>query len=205
MTEDFTHIFKAGSSGTTLLVLHGTGGDEQDLIPLAGMLLPDASVLSPRGQVLERGMPRFFRRLAEGVFDEADLRERAGDLSRFVASAAARYGFDLQKVCAVGFSNGANMASATMLLHPEALAGAVLIRSMVPLVPDPLPALTGKRVLVSNGRADPTVTQAETGRLVDLLRRAGADVALEWQAGGHQLTEADVLAARAWLERGTIK
>ncbi|HTI39759.1 MAG TPA: alpha/beta hydrolase [Vicinamibacterales bacterium] len=205
MTDDFTHVFKPGTSGTTLLVLHGTGGDEHDLLPLARMLLPEASVLSPRGQVLERGMPRFFRRLAEGVFDEADLRQRAGDLSRFVASAASRYGFDPQGVVAVGFSNGANIASATMLLHPETLAAAVVIRAMVPLVPDPLPPLAGKHVLVSNGRADPTVPPAETERLVQLLRSAGADVTLAWQPGGHQLTEADVATARAWLERVTIK
>ena len=205
MTDDFTHVFKPGTTGTTLLVLHGTGGDEHDLLPLAEMLLPGASVLSPRGQVLERGMPRFFRRLAEGVFDEADLRERAGDLSRFVAAAASRYGFDPQAVVAVGFSNGANIASGTMLLHPETLSAAVLIRAMVPLVPDPLPPLAGKHVLVSNGRADPTVAPAETERLVGLLRSSGADVTLEWQPGGHQLTQADVLTARAWLERLTIK
>ncbi|HWK11259.1 MAG TPA: alpha/beta hydrolase [Vicinamibacterales bacterium] len=195
----FVHVFKAGTSGTTLLLLHGTGGDEHDLLPLADMLLPGAAVLSPRGQVLEHGMPRFFRRLAEGVFDEDDLRRRAGDLARFVDWAADRYQFDRRSIVAVGFSNGANIASAVMLLHPAALAGAILIRAMVPLTPDPLPSLSGTRVLISNGRADPLVAPEETERLAELLRAAGADVTLEWQPGGHQLTQADIRAARAWL------
>ena len=199
MSADFAHVFKQGTNGTTLLMLHGTGGDEHDLLPLAEMLMPDAAVLSPRGQVLENGMPRFFRRLAEGVFDEEDLRARAGDLASFVTGAAERHGFDPRGVVAVGFSNGANIASAVMLLHPGTLAGAIVIRGQVPLVPDPLPALNGTRVLISNGRSDPLVGPAETERLAGLLRSSGADVTLEWQPGGHQLTQADVQAARAWL------
>jgi predicted esterase len=202
---DFVHVFTRGTSPTTLLLLHGTGGDERDLLPLADMLLPDASVLSPRGQVLENGMPRFFRRLSEGVFDEADLRRRAGDLARFVESAASRRGFDAANVIAIGFSNGANIASAVMLLHPGTLAGAIVIRGQVPLVPDPLPALVGTRVLISNGRSDPLVSPEETERLAALLREAGASVTLEWQPGGHQLTQADLEAARAWLATHTIR
>ncbi len=196
---EFQHVFTQGTSGTTLLLLHGTGGDEHDLIPLAEMLLPDASVLSPRGQVLENGMPRFFRRLAEGVFDEADLRQRAADLARFVASAAVRHGLDPRRVIAVGFSNGANIASAVMLLHPGTLAGAIVIRGQVPIVPDTLPDLTGTHVLIANGRSDPLVAPEETERLAKLLRSTGADVTVEWQPGGHQLTQADIRAARAWL------
>ena len=199
MSGDFIHVFKPGTNGTTLLMLHGTGGDEHDLLPLAEMLMPEAAVLSPRGQVLENGMPRFFRRLAEGVFDEDDLRRRAGDLAAFISSAAARHHFDARGVVAVGFSNGANIASAVMLLHPGTLAGAIVIRGQVPLVPDPLPSLVGTRVLISNGRSDPLVGPAETERLAALLRSAGADVALEWQPGGHQLTQADIQSARAWL------
>jgi predicted esterase len=205
VSADFIHVFKPGTSATTLLMLHGTGGDEHDLLPLAEMLMPDAAVLSPRGQVLENGMPRFFRRLAEGVFDEADLRERAGDLASFVTSSAKRYGFDQRSVMAVGFSNGANIASAVMLLHPGTIGGGVVIRGQVPLVPDPLPSLTGTRVLIANGRSDPLVAPAETERLAALFRSAGAEVSLEWQPGGHQLTQADIQAARAWLGLATIR
>ena len=202
---DFVHVYTRGSIETTLLLLHGTGGDERDLLPLAQMLLPEANVLSPRGQVLENGMPRFFRRLAEGVFDEEDLRRRAGDLARFIASAADRHGFAPERVIAVGFSNGANIASAVLLLHPGTIGGAILIRGQVPLVPDPLPALAGTRVLISNGRSDPLVPAEETERLAGLLRDAGADVTLAWQPGGHQLTQADLDTARAWLGSHTIK
>lgn len=206
MTDsDFLHVFKRGTIRSTLLLLHGTGGDERDLLPLAEMLLPEANVLSPRGQVLENGMNRFFRRLAEGVFDEPDLRRRAADLARFVASAADRHGFDPQTVIAVGFSNGANIATAVMLLHPGTLAGAIVIRGQVPLMPDPLPSLTGTHVLISNGRSDPLVSSEETERLAALLRDAGADVTLAWQPGGHQLTQSDLQTARAWLGPHTIR
>lgn len=202
---DFVHVFKRGTIDTTLLLLHGTGGDERDLLPLAEILLPAASVLSPRGQVLENGMPRFFRRLAEGVFDEDDLRRRAADLALFIASAADRHHFDPNRVIAVGFSNGANIASAVLLLHPGALAGAIVIRGQVPVVPDPLPALQGAVVLISNGRSDPLVSAEETERLAALLRGAGADVTLAWQPGGHQLTQSDLETARAWLGSHTIR
>lgn len=205
MTESFVHVFTPGTTSTTLLLLHGTGGDERDLLPLGEMLLPGAAILSPRGQVLEHGMPRFFRRLAEGVFDEVDLRQRAGDLARFVASTAERHHFDARKVIAVGFSNGANIASALLLLHPGVLAGAILFRAMVPLVPDSPPSLESTRVLISNGRADPLVAPEETERLATLLRSAGADVTVEWQPGGHQLTQADIRTARAWLGSHTIE
>jgi predicted esterase len=199
VSGDFIHVFKPGTNGTTLLMLHGTGGDEHDLLPLAEMLMPDAAVLSPRGQVLENGMPRFFRRLAEGVFDEDDLRQRAGNLANFLSSAGARYGFDAHSVIGVGFSNGANIASAVMLLHPGAMGAAILIRGQVPIVPTPPPSLAGTRVLISNGRSDPLVGPEETERLAGLFRSSGADVTVEWQPGGHQLTQADIRAAGAWL------
>lgn len=184
----------------TLLLLHGTGGDENDLIPLGRALLPDAALLSPRGRVLEHGMPRFFRRLAEGVFDLDDLRRRAAELARFVAKAAQVYGFDPARVYAMGFSNGANIAAAVLLLHPATLAGGALFRAMVPLEPDAAPDLTGKRVLLSEGRADPIVPVENAERLAALLRAGGADVSLVWQQAGHNLTQADVDAARAWFE-----
>lgn len=196
----FAHLFQPGSDPTapTLLLLHGTGGDEHDLVPL-GKMAPGAALLSPRGKVLEAGMPRFFRRLAESVFDLDDLRARAAELARFIGAASARYGFDADNVFAVGFSNGANIGSAVVLLHPGVLRGGVLFRAMVPLVPDPLPQLAGTRLLVSNGRSDPLVSMAETERLVALLRQTGAETTLEWQPAGHQLTRADLQSAERWL------
>ena len=197
----FVHHYQPGKTpgSPTLLLLHGTGGNEQDLLPLAPELMPDAGVLSPRGQVLERGMPRFFRRLAEGVFDLDDLRVRTAELAEFVMAAARHYGFDAARVIAAGFSNGANIAASLVLLRPGALHRAVLFRAMVPLVPDPLPSLPATPVLVSNGRTDPIVPLAETDRLAALLRDAGAQVTLVWQAAGHHLIQEDLIRAREWL------
>ena len=197
----FEHVFTpAGDPGApTLLLLHGTGGDEHDMLPL-GRLMPGANVLSPRGQVLENGMPRFFRRLAEGVFDVDDLRQRAADLATFIGAAAAHYHFDPARVVAMGYSNGANIASAVMLLHPGVLRGGVLLRAMVPLEPDPLPSINGTRVVISNGEADTMVPASETERLARLLQRAGADVEVHWQRAGHQLMPADFAVAKQWLQ-----
>ncbi len=197
----FHHRFVAPSQqdAPVLLLLHGTGGNEEDLLPLGPLLLPGAALLSPRGRVLEHGMPRFFRRIAEGVFDLDDLRARAAELADFVRDATREYGVDSRPVIAVGFSNGANIASGLLLLHHAVLAAAILFRGMVPLVPDPLPRLAGRPVLLSGGVSDPIVPNAETERLAALLRAAGADVTLRWQAGGHALTRADVDAARDWL------
>jgi predicted esterase len=198
----FVHRYEPGSApdAPTLLLLHGTGGDENDLVPLANELMPGAGVLSPRGKVLEHGMPRFFRRLAEGVFDLDDLRAQTTELADFVLAAAEQYGFDPKQVVAVGFSNGANIAASMLLLRPGVLAGAVLFRAMVPIVPETLPAQPGTRVLLSNGRTDPLVSAAETERLASLLRGTGAEVTLTWQAGGHNLTRGDITSARAWLQ-----
>jgi predicted esterase len=198
---DFAHRWVPPAPGDekTLLLLHGTGGNEDDLLPLGRAIAPGAGQLSPRGRVLERGMPRFFRRLAEGVFDEADVVRRAGELADFVAHAAGRYGFDPTGVTAVGFSNGANIAAALLLLRPETLAAAALFRAMVPLRPAQLPVLYGRRVLISEGRTDPIVAAAEAESLASMLRGAGAEVTLAWQDAGHGLVGADVDAARAWL------
>ena len=183
----------------TLLLLHGTGGDEHDLIPLARLIAPASSLLSVRGNVLEQGMPRFFRRLREGVFDLEDLARRTGELSDFIAAASARYGFPPGDLYALGFSNGANIAASVLLTRPQALAGGILIRAMVPFEPVNAPDLRGKHVLLSQGRADPLIPAAGAERLATLLRGAGADVELAWQPGGHALAQGDVSAARRWL------
>ncbi len=195
------HHYQAGAAprAPTLLLLHCTGGNEQDLLPLAAELLPGAGVLSPRGKVLEQGMTRFFRRLSESVFDLEDLRLRTAELADFVTAAAEHYQFDRTQVIAVGFSNGANIAGSLLLLRPQILRRAVQFRAMVPIVPDPLPSIPRTPVLVSNGRADPIVSVEETERLVALLRAAGAEVTLVWQHAGHQLVQADLVRAREWL------
>jgi len=197
----FVHVFEPASnaSAPTLLLLHGTGGSEHDLVPLGRSLDPGAALLSPRGKVLERGMPRFFRRFAEGVFDLDDLRQQTRDLAAFLHAASAHYHFDPARIIAVGFSNGANIAASLLLHEPGALAGAILFRAMVPLVPDPLPDLSGTPVLLSAGRADPLVDPAGSEHLATLLERCGARVTLEWQEAGHHLGAADVEAAHAWL------
>ena len=207
MELGFVHVFEppASAHGPVLLLLHGTGGNERDLLPLRAELLPEAGVLSPRGKVLERGMPRFFRRLAEGVFDLDDLRRRTRELAEFIERASDHYAFSRQNLVAVGFSNGANIASSLLLLEPHVLRGAVLFRAMVPLVPDPMPSLPGSPVLLSNGQYDPLVAPEETERLAALLRSAGADVTVVWQPAGHELTHGDVVAARHWLRERVEK
>ncbi len=184
-----------------LLALHGTGDDEHGLLPLAGAISPGAAVLSPRGTVLEGGAPRFFRRVAVGVFDEDDLRDRVEDLASFLGAASAEHGFAPGSLVAVGFSNGANIASALMLIHPELLAGAVLIGAVPPFADPPEADLTGRRVLVSNGQQDPYALPEQTEALVAQLRQRGADVALASHPGGHQLVPEHLPAMRE-LARG---
>src|SRR6266403_740297 len=198
---DFIHDFVAGKSKRTLLLLHGTGGNERDLIQLGHDLDPDASLLSPRGKVLENGMPRFFRRLAEGVFDLEDLKKRTPELADFVVGAAQRYEFDMKKIVAVGYSNGANIAASTLLLRPEIFPAAVLFRAMVPLVSETQPGLSAVRVLIGAGSVDPIVPASATKQLSELLRGAGADVTIRFFKGGHELTPGDVDVAREWLKK----
>jgi phospholipase/carboxylesterase len=200
---DFIHEFVPGTSERTLLLLHGTGGNERDLIPLGRELDASAGLLSPRGKVLENGMPRFFRRLAEGVFDLEDLKNRTNELADFVAAAAQHYGFASDNVIAVGYSNGANIAASMLLLRPEMLRGAVLFRAMVPLIPESLPDLSSVRVWIGAGSEDPIIPTSETQRLVELLRSAGADVTLRFFNAGHDLTSSDVETARHWLDEST--
>lgn len=200
----FTHRWVEGPPGAsrTLLLLHGTGGDENDLLPLGRQLAPDANLLSPRGKVLEHGMPRFFRRVAEGVLDVPDLRARAAELADFVAEASKRHAFDARRVVAVGYSNGANVAIGMLYERPEALAGAVLIRAMSPYEPERAPDLAGKRVLVLAGERDPYSRRDVTERLAAILRSGGAYVEARYAQAGHELSPSDVAAARAWLEAG---
>ena len=199
----FEHRFIPGDSDRTLLLLHGTGGDENDLLPLGKQLAPDANLLSPRGKVLEGGMPRFFRRLAMGVFDEDDLKFRAHELVDFVDLAAKEYGFDRDNVTALGYSNGANIAAAVLLLRPGALRAAGLLHAMVPFEPDELPDLNGTSVLLTGGRRDAMIPAPQTERLAQLLTEAGADLTLAWQPGGHELTPAELTTAQTWLQPKT--
>jgi phospholipase/carboxylesterase len=198
-TTDFVHRFVPGAApgATPLLLLHGTGGDETDLLPLGQMIAPGAALLSPRGRVLENGMPRFFRRLAEGVFDHEDVVRRAHELADFVTAARQQHG--LPPPIAVGFSNGANIAAAMMLLRPEVLSGAVLIRAMVPLPDPPKADLSGRQVLILSGAMDPIVPEADAVRLADQFSATGAEVTHEVLPAGHGLTQADVTLARRWL------
>ncbi|UFZ01701.1 alpha/beta hydrolase [Bradyrhizobium ontarionense] len=198
-TLSFTHRFQPGSTSgaAPLLLLHGTGGDESDLLPLGATLSPGAALLSPRGQVLEHGMPRFFRRLAEGVFDEDDVRRRALELGAFVSQARQRYG--IAAPVAVGYSNGANIAAALLLLQPEVLAGAVLFRAMVPLSQTPVAQLKRKPVLMLSGLADPIVPASKSAKLCSELSNAGADVTHTTLPAGHQLSQADIALARDWV------
>ena len=201
------HRFLPGAKGSqslTLVLLHGTGGNESTLIPLGRALAPGAALLSLRGKVLENGMPRFFRRIAEGVFDREDLVTRTHELAGFLESAAAEYGFDLKGAVAVGFSNGANIAASLLLLHHGLLKGTVLFRPMVPFEPAAPPDLRGTAVWVGAGRRDPLVPPAHTERLVEILRASGASVTLEWQPGGHELAPNEVETAAAWLRNMLI-
>lgn len=202
-TSLFTYRFEPGTrtGAPPLLLLHGTGGDENDLLQLGAMISPDSPLLSPRGRVLENGMPRFFRRLAEGVFDEEDVRHRALELAEFVEGARESYRIDAP--IAVGYSNGANIAAALLLTKPRALAGAILLRAMAPLADPPDADLGGKPVLILSGRNDPIVPAANAHRLSAMLSKAGAKVDHRFLPVGHQLSQADVALARKWVADAT--
>ena len=194
----YVHRWVPGDERVALL-LHGTGGNEDDLVPLAGQLLPGAGVLALRGNVLEGPMPRFFRRLAEGVFDHADVAFRTTQLAAFVRAAASAYAFDLAKLTAIGFSNGANIAANVLLREPGVIRQAVLFRAMVPSEGQPATGGTGTRVYIGAGQRDPIVPVQNAERLAILLRETGADVTIEWRMAGHGLTREDLVNASAWL------
>jgi predicted esterase len=198
----FIHRFEKGAEDApVLLLLHGTGGDEHDLLPLGRTILPGASLLSPRGKVLEQGMPRFFRRLAPGVFDEEDLKVRTHELADFVQAAAATYGFPTDRVVALGYSNGANIAASLLLLRPEALSAAILLRATVPLRVNPLPDLTGKSVLLSEARSDIYVPRDQALELESTLRTAGAQVETLWIAPTHALEPSEIAPIQMWIRK----
>ena len=195
----FAHRFFPGESGATLLALHGTGGSEDDLVPLGRELAPGAAILSPRGKVSEYGAARFFRRLAEGVFDHEDLVFRTHELAEFLEAASREYGFDPSKLVAVGYSNGANIAASLMLLHPRLLRAAVLFRAMVPFEPEEPVDLTGMPVFLAAGQMDRMIPPQNTQRLAEILTEAGADLDLRWRDTGHALTYEEVAEAKEWF------
>lgn len=203
---DFLHRFTVGkdpASTVTIIALHGTGGDETDLLPLAARIAPGASVLSPRGRVLEHGAARFFRRHAEGVFDYEDVRVRAMELISFIRRSAERYGFEKTSLFALGYSNGANIASAMMLLDPDLFAGGILLRPMIPLDPFPEVDLRGMSILLSAGTLDQIVPAEQVRLLERALTERGATVDLTWQDTDHSLTAVEIDQARAWLSQRT--
>ncbi len=196
------HIFKEGTNKdkNVLLLLHGTGGNEEGLLQLAEIVDPEASVLSVRGNVLENGMPRFFKRLAEGVFDEEDLIFRTNELNEFLDEAAEKYKFERDNMVAIGYSNGANIAASLLFHFQDALKGAILHHPMVPRRDIELPNLSGKQVFIAAGTNDPICPQEEAIELQQLLEKAKADVELYWENNGHQLTRSEVEQAHEWYK-----
>jgi phospholipase/carboxylesterase len=204
MTDDigFIHRFVPAedkTSAETLVVLHGTGGDENDLIGIGQAVAPGAAILSPRGNVLENGAPRFFKRLAEGVFDPKEVQSRGKELSRFIRAAISKYGLNPERVFALGYSNGANVASTVMFIEPGLLRGAIMFRPMVVFEPDERPDLSGAGVFISAGRMDPIVPTKGVERLVELFEASRAEVTLKWQLAGHNLLPSEVRDAADWL------
>lgn len=199
----FKHRFEKATAPNApcVLLLHGTGGDENSLLALGKAIAPGAALLSPRGKVIQQGMARFFRRLAEGEFDQKDLAAQTRDLAEFVEHASAVYDLTADKLVAAGFSNGANMASSLLLRFPKTLAGAILIRGMVPFVPDETMDLKRKPVLLLGGVEDPIVGTDEVGELANVFRAANAEITLHWETAGHSLSQGDVLMAFDWMRK----
>jgi predicted esterase len=202
--NSFAHRFLPASSSNqrslTLLPLHGTGGNEDDLIPLATELSPNSAILSPRGRVIESGMPRFFRRFAEGIFDIEDVKLRSNELADFISSASKEYKFNPTTVVALGYSNGANIAASMLFLRPQVLLGAILFRALLPFVPEKLPNLSGKSIFLSEGKYDRFVSRDRAENLKALLEKSGANVTLNWVLSDHSLVREEVEKAKRFLE-----
>lgn len=201
---NFEHLYEKGGNRLTILALHGTGGNEHDLVAMAKMVAPNANILSPRGKISEHGAARFFKRLSEGVFDIEDLKFRTHELADFVSEASKEYIFDASKIYALGFSNGANIASSLLFLRPEVLAGGAILRGMVPLDLEKgelkkLPDLTGKNVFLSNGTRDPIVPLANAKKLAEMYKQAGAMVTHEINPASHGLIQSDLQAMQRWF------
>ena len=196
------HIFKQGTNSNkpVLLLLHGTGGDERSLLSLATLIDPEASVLSVKGNISENGMPRFFKRLAEGVFDEEDLVFRTHELNQFLDDAAKQYKFERRNIIAIGYSNGANIAASLMFHLEDALKGAILHHPMVPRRNISIPSLANVPVFIGAGENDPICPREESVELEALLSEAGATVMMHWENFGHQLTQSEVEAAKKWYK-----
>jgi phospholipase/carboxylesterase len=192
--------FENSAKAFTILLLHGTGGDENDLIPIGRLFGANVNLLSIRGQVSENGMNRFFKRLGMGIFDVEDLKLRASELADFLKLAAEQYKFDEKKVVALGYSNGANIAGGLLLGHPGVLTGAMLLRPMIPYIPDSLPTLTHTKVLLNAGKQDNTMNSHEPEKWSELLEKAGANVMLQTLDTGHNLIRTDMELAVSWFE-----
>ncbi|HEX7938062.1 MAG TPA: alpha/beta hydrolase [Gemmatimonadaceae bacterium] len=196
---DYRHEAGSDASAPVLLLLHGTGGDENDLIPFARLVSPGSAVVSPRGNVSENGAARYFRRIREGVFDLEDLALRTAALLKFLKAAAKAHTFSTDHVVALGFSNGANVAASMMLTEPSTLRHGILIRAMQPFQPATLPDMKKSSALIAAGRSDQMISQPMTEKLAELMRSAGARVELKWQDAGHGMIQADVNDAREYL------
>lgn len=197
------HLFIEGKDqkAPTLLLLHGTGGNERDLLPLAETIAPSCNVLAVRGNVLENGMPRFFRRLREGVFDEKDLVFRTKELHQFITEKSKEYGFERERVVAIGYSNGANIAASLLYHYETSLFGAILFHPMVPIRGIKLPNLTGVPIFIGAGKKDPLIPSKETTELANELKEAYANVTEHWGDGGHELTREEVDHAKEWMNK----
>lgn len=198
----FIHIYEPEDNpgpGDTLVLFHGTGGDERSMLDIGRQVSHGAGLLSPRGKVLENGMPRFFRRLSEGVFDQKDLKERTVEMAGFLKRAAQAYGLNEKGLNALGYSNGANIAASLILTYPGLFRKAVLLHPMIPFVPKTQPDLSGTSILITAGENDPMVDPGETRALENLFSDSGANVETLWHTSGHSLTTEEIERASSFL------
>ncbi len=198
--DGFTYVTRETGSPEGLMLLHGTGGDEYDLVDLGRYIAPDLTLISPRGRAPENGMNRWFARHAEGILDEQDIKKRTAELHRFLPKATQAHGVSAKKLWALGFSNGANMAAAMLLLYPESFAGAVLFRPMLPLKPENLPDLKGKHLFIAAGTHDTMIPRESTEMLIGILQDQGAVLQVNWATAGHGFGQDEVVLAKQWFD-----